>query len=92
MEAELIRTTPAQCIQAFDLILRMQFVDALGPASRLCVAPYWVPETVPRVRIPYAPPYSLKCREIFLDFSGNCEKWAHFPYSRPKIGSEKVHC
>jgi hypothetical protein len=69
MEAELKRTTPAKCIQALDLILRMQFVDALGPTSRLRVALYWVPETVPRVRIPLAPPRSLECREIRLDSS-----------------------
>ena len=33
-----------------------------------------VSETVPRVRIPLAPPYSLKCREsawIALEFAGN---------------------
>lgn len=30
MEAELIRTTPTELIQALDLIHRMQFVDALA--------------------------------------------------------------
>ena len=33
-----------------------------------------VPETVPRVRIPFPPPRSLKCREIRRDCSGNCRK------------------
>jgi hypothetical protein len=90
MEAEPIRTTPAECIQALDLILRMQFVDALGPASRL--------------RWPFSgfqKPYrefeshtlrqcSLERREIRLDFSGNCGKWAKFRNYPCETGQEKV--
>src|ERR1035438_1099141 len=38
-----------------------------------------VSETVPRVRIPPAPPYSLKCRETRLDCSGICGKWPQIP-------------
>ena len=51
-----------------------------------------VRETVPGVRIPPSPPYSLKCREIRLDFSRNCRKWAQFRYFRSKTGPEKAHC
>ena len=70
----------------------MQVVDAVPRTSRVHVALYRVPQTVPRVRIPPSPPYSLKCREIRLGFSGNCRKWAQFRYSCLKAGPEKVHC
>src|SRR5450759_1722650 len=51
-----------------------------------------VQKTVPRVRIPLAPPHSLKCREIRLDCSGNCRKWAQFRNSCSQPGPEKVSC
>jgi hypothetical protein len=51
-----------------------------------------VPETVSRVRIPLAPPRSLRCREIRPDYSGNCRKWARFRNSCPQSGPEKVSC
>jgi hypothetical protein len=47
---------------------------------------------VTKVRIALAPPYSLKCREIRLDCSGNCRKWAQFRNSRSETGLEKVSC
>ena len=37
-------------------------------------------------------PHSLKCREIFLDCSGNCRNWAQFPNSFSRTGPEKVSC
>src|ERR1019366_8580040 len=42
-------------------------------------------------RLP-APPHSLKCREIRLDCSGNCRKWAQFRNSCSQHGPEKVSC
>src|SRR5580704_4439586 len=41
-------------------------------------------------RIPLSPPYSLQCREIRLDCSGNCEKSALFGDSSFETGPEKV--
>jgi len=51
-----------------------------------------VRETVPGVRIPLPPPRSLQCREIRLDYSGNCRKWAQFRNSCSQTGPEKVSC
>src|ERR1035441_5021071 len=38
------------------------------------------------------PPYSLKCREIRLDCSGICGKWAQFRNYCSQTGLEKVYC
>jgi hypothetical protein len=59
--------------------------------SRARVASYEVPETVPKVRIPRAPPHSLKCRETSPQFLANHWNWRVIArIFRPKWTGESV--
>src|ERR1035441_10488021 len=77
------KSTTSRVMHDFGDPMSLGAAPPNGPASGTLKA-------VPRVRIPFAPPHSLKCREIRLDCSRNCRKWAQFHYSCSQTGPEKV--
>src|ERR1035438_2561784 len=79
------KSTTSRVMHDFGDPMSLGAAPPNGPASGTLKA-------VPRVRIPFAPPHSLKCREICLDCSGNCRKLAHFRNSCSQSGPEKVSC